>query len=71
MHASAYGYISPLVLVTVLVIISVMQVEGGSSAGPEYYALLKGAPEVVEGFLERPPDDFTRCYRQYASQGGR
>ena len=49
----------------------VMQVEGGSAAGPEYYALLKGAPEVVEGFLERPPGGFTRCYRQYASQGGR
>ena len=48
-----------------------MQVEGGSSAGPEYYALLKGAPEVVEGFLERAPDGFGRCYRQFASQGGR
>ena len=68
MPASACGCISPLVLVTV----PVMQVEGGSSAGPEYYALLKGAPEVVEGFLERAPGGgFARCYRQYASQGGR
>lgn len=45
--------------------------EGGSSAGPEYYVLLKGAPEVVEGFLQKAPENFTACYREYASQGGR
>lgn len=45
--------------------------EGGSSSGPEYWALLKGAPEIVEGFLEQAPEDFSACYREFASQGGR
>ncbi len=48
-----------------------VQVEGSSATGPEYWALLKGAPEVVEGFLEKAPADFSACYREYASQGGR
>lgn len=56
MHSSASCYV---------------QVEGSSAAGPEYWALLKGAPEVVEGFLEQAPPDFSACYREYASQGGR
>ena len=49
----------------------VSQVEGSASAGPEHWVLLKGAPEVVEGFLQDAPGDFSACYRQYASQGGR
>ena len=48
-----------------------LQVEGSASAGPEHWGLLKGAPEVVEGFLQEAPPDFSACYRQYASQGGR
>ncbi len=54
-----------------LVLMDMLQVEGSSAAGPEYWALLKGAPEVVEGFLEKAPEDFSACYREYASQGGR
>lgn len=47
------------------------QVESDASAGVQHWALLKGAPEVVRGFLRRVPDDYDATYRTFAAQGGR
>ncbi len=38
---------------------------------PSHWVLVKGAPEVVQQFLDRPPPAYTPAYKQYAAQGGR
>lgn len=43
--------------------------EGGS--GSTLWALLKGAPEVVQPFLRDAPADYEQSYKRYASQGAR
>ena len=45
--------------------------ESDASAAVEHWALVKGAPEVVCGFLRRVPDDYDATYRAFAAQGGR
>ena len=50
---------------------SAQQVETDAGTGPEYWALVKGAPEVVEGFLSEAPAGYVATYKQFASQGGR
>ena len=47
------------------------QVETDTGTGPEYWALVKGAPEVVEGFLSEAPAGYVATYKRFASQGGR
>lgn len=47
------------------------QVENDARAGAEHWALVKGAPEVVRGFLRSPPADYNATYRAFAAQGGR
>lgn len=47
------------------------QVENDARAGAEHWALVKGAPEVVRGFLRSPPADYDATYRAFAAQGGR
>ena len=49
----------------------VRQVENDARAGVEHWALVKGAPEVVRGFLRSPPADYDATYRAFAAQGGR
>jgi magnesium-transporting ATPase (P-type) len=38
---------------------------------PVYWAVVKGAPEVVQGFLRAVPDEYEAAYKEYAAQGGR
>ena len=45
--------------------------ETDTGTGPEYWALVKGAPEVVEGFLSEAPAGYVATYKRFASQGGR
>ena len=47
------------------------QVESDAAAAVQHWALVKGAPEVVRGFLRRVPDDYDATYRAFAAQGGR
>ena len=47
------------------------QVETESDNGPTLWALVKGAPEVVQPFLRDVPDDYDQSYKRYASQGAR
>jgi hypothetical protein len=46
------------------------QVEDDAAA-PAHWALVKGAPEVVRGFLRAPPPEYDATYRAFAAQGGR
>lgn len=46
-----------------------MEKEGAS--GPSLWALLKGAPEVVQPFLRDAPADYEKSYKRYASEGAR
>ena len=47
------------------------QVEDEAASAPSHWVLVKGAPEVVQPFLARPPAAYTPAYKQYAAQGGR
>lgn len=47
------------------------QVEDGKSSTPVYWAVVKGAPEVIQGFLAAPPAEYEAAYKVYAAQGGR
>lgn len=47
------------------------QVENEQSSTPSYWAVVKGAPEVIEGFLAAAPAAYEAAYKVYAAQGGR
>ncbi len=45
--------------------------EDEASSAPAYWAVVKGAPEVVQGFLMAPVEQYEEAYKEYAAQGGR
>jgi magnesium-transporting ATPase (P-type) len=47
------------------------QVESVQSSAPAYWAVVKGAPEVIQGFLASPHAEYEAAYKEYAAQGGR
>ena len=47
------------------------QVEDESSNGSTLWALVKGAPEIVQPFLRDAPPDYEKSYKRYASEGAR
>ena len=47
------------------------QVENDDSNGPSLWALLKGAPEIVQPFLKDAPPDYEQSYKRFASEGAR
>lgn len=47
------------------------QVENEADSGPTLWALVKGAPEVLQPFLQDAPADYEQAYKRYASQGAR
>lgn len=47
------------------------KVENEQSSTPAYWAVVKGAPEVIQGFLARAPAEYEASYKEYAAQGGR
>lgn len=47
------------------------QVDKEDSNGPTFWALLKGAPEVVQPFLQDAPPDYEQSYKRFASEGAR
>ncbi len=47
------------------------QVDNEQSSTPAYWAVVKGAPEVIQGFLAAAPADYEAAYKVYAAQGGR
>ncbi|CAL8460618.1 g147 [Coccomyxa elongata] len=49
----------------------VVKVENEQSSTPAYWAVVKGAPEVIQGFLAAAPADYEAAYKVYAAQGGR
>ena len=48
-----------------------VQVVSDDSNAATFWALVKGAPEVVAGFLRVKASDYDAGYREYAAQGGR
>lgn len=47
------------------------QVENEAENGSSLWALVKGAPEVVQPFLADAPADYEQAYKRYASEGAR
>lgn len=45
--------------------------ENDDSNGPSLWALLKGAPEIVQPFLKDAPPDYEQSYKRFASEGAR
>ena len=45
--------------------------ENDDSNGPSLWALLKGAPEIVQPFLTDAPPDYEQSYKRFASEGAR
>ena len=45
--------------------------ENDDSNGPSLWALLKGAPEIVQPFLKDAPPDYEQSYKRFAAEGAR
>eukprot|EP00884_Botryococcus_braunii_P002446 jgi/Botrbrau1/12201/Bobra.0186s0106.1 len=48
-----------------------LKVDTESGRAADLYVVMKGAPEVVAGFLASIPEDYEAVYKRFASQGGR
>ncbi len=49
---------------------AIIRVEDAAADDPYNAVVLKGAPEVVRGFLANAPADYEQQYKQYAAQVG-